>query len=275
MLRIALALLLSLQISDGFLQLPKPEANLIDFAKTLQKVTQLDIRLQVDSKDVDKPAFYLQGLKLVLGEGFVNTRKILMPGFHGPYPSVSSGLREIQIQAQGFFVDIFGMKRVPMNDGCWELVWRDGDMHGSLICGIDVPESAERNGAVFPKGKIYLSFPVWTPEGLATQQALKFEVAKRAEEYLRERDEELAKMQETSNPLSKIWHYRNAADALERYFITGYRRLKDRVPDSNGLMELAGGLLMNKRGYLWTKRDRHQVVLGSAHLVEQPKPVTE
>lgn len=267
-----LVLLLSLVSVQAFLVIPKPYEHLANVAESLQRTKHLDINLHVNdnSRSQDKAGFSLQGLTVGFGNS-VGSKSFKMPGASGFNPSISSGINELTIENQASFIDISGTQLVKMNNACWEIVWRDGDMAGSIICAFDMPVEAKRNGAILPKGRIYMTFPVWTHEGLATQQARKIDVEKRAMGYLGERDEELQKMQETSNPISKVWHYRNAAEAFEKYYITGYSTLKNLIPDQGDIIEMADGLLLTKKGTIWRNGDSKKVILGTAQISEPKK----
>jgi hypothetical protein len=71
-----------------------------------------------------------------------------MPGANGPSPQFSSGKRALQVRQNPSYIDKNGLQTVALENGCWELVWREGDICGNLICGFDVPyEVSYSNGA--------------------------------------------------------------------------------------------------------------------------------
>lgn len=267
MLTRLLLLATTLVVADGFLIAPKPVTALKDMA-VAQEGQKLDIHLQIGQKK-DAP-MYLQGLQLVLGDK-IEKSKVKMPGKHGPHPNLSSGIGGVDVVTEPFFIGMNGRENVLLEDGCWELIWRDGAPAGSLICAFDVPDDYVRNQATLTRGVVYLSFPVWTAEGLIDMQARKVDVMTRGEALLSDRDAELAKMQETDNILMKALHYRNAAEAVERFSLTGYHRFKEEVPDQEDVMPIHGGLLLTTKGTVWTKDkagglffNKHHNLLGSA-----------
>ncbi|EEC42645.1 predicted protein [Phaeodactylum tricornutum CCAP 1055/1] len=263
-------------LSDAFLLFPKPITNLVDMAKSIQQQKSLDVVLDFfgdsSQRDSSTPRLSLQGLRLKLGDSLVQARRIRMPGFHGPHPSLSSGIRDLSIQARGFFTDMLGRQEVDMRDGAWELVWKDGSAAGSLICGLDVPDrGVSRNGVAMPSGRLYLTFPVFTHEGYASQQARKEASEKRADEFLQERDDALCEMQSTDNLLKKALLYRKAAEAVEKYSLTGIKQLRKMVPSGDDLVAIPNGLLLTTKGTIWTKAlsGQKQILLGTAKLCQQ------
>ena len=112
------------------------------------------------------------------------------------------------------------------------------------------------NNAILPKGRLYMSFPVWTQENLAIGRAQRDEAAKKANDSLAEKDEEMAKMAGTSNPFSKLMHYRNAYEKMENYFMSGWQKLKEMIPATNDdIIDVGGGLLIQKKGTVFTKQN--------------------
>ena len=62
-----------------------------------------------------------------------------MPCANGSSPQFSSGKRALRLNQNPKFIDRNGLQTVALENGCWELVWREGDICGNLICGFDVP----------------------------------------------------------------------------------------------------------------------------------------
>lgn len=138
---------------------------------------------------------------------------------------------------------------------------------GSIICGFRLPAGANRNGAKIPAGRLYLSFPVWTRDGLDLKQSDKAEAEEMRKLHMEEKDEELRKMQETANLFKKALHYRNAAAAYEKHDMIGGSWMKH-IPSDDEVISIGDGLLMNKKGYVWTKEEgffgAHHTPLGQA-----------
>lgn len=259
--------------AHAFLSTPKPIEALVDLAKA-QKGLAFDVTLSV-GQNKEQPV-HLPGCQMELGGLSDMHSKIPMPGAHGHHPKLSSGPRHLKILQDPSFISMEGQKEVHLEDSCWELIWRDGEMSGCLICALGVPQEYRRGEAVLPQGPIYLSFPVWTHESLATMQARKLDVVTRGDLLLKERDDELAKMQQTDNLFAKALHYRNAAEAVERFSLTGYHKYKSEIPESNQVLSIGRGLLMNREGIAWAPKNdggpfskRANTIMGSARLSVQ------
>lgn len=194
--------------------------------------------------------------------------RIYMPGLDGRHPFLSSGVRHLKSVQDGEFVTLSGAKSVQTPKACWELVWKKDAPAGSLIVGFETPEAYGRNGVTLPEGEIYMNFPVWSKEGLDHARQQKSSANQRAKDCLEERDENMRKMLETQNPLMKILHYRNAFSAVESYKLQPLKEYDQTVPDESETAELQNGILINKKGFVWTRSSElsQQELLGSARL---------
>lgn len=83
------------------------------------------------------------------------------------------------------------------------------------------------------------SFPVWNADTLREFQERKEYVNGKAAEYLQDRDDELQKMQQTSNLFMKALHYRNAAAAVEKYSLQPVRSMAQ-VPTMDEVLPIHG-----------------------------------
>lgn len=251
-------------------QTRRPElATIVD----AQPDTRVAVGLDVGKSDEGSSRLAVKGLVLDLFQSAPQDDHVKMPGTDGPHPELSAGLRKLEFVEDGQFVSLQGVKRVTGSKGSWEIVWKEGAPAGSLLCGFEVPESYTRNDATLPKGCIYLSFPVWTAETLLDMQGEKQRIMDRASEALKEKNRELKKINETNNPFEKLWFYRNAAAAAEKYSIVPISRAK-LVPEQNEVIALSDDLLVTTKGTIWTKKSNgHQVLLGSATLNIVPKDV--
>ena len=196
---------------------------------------------------------------------------VQMPGFNGPHPHLSAGLRRLNLVKEGSFISQMGQQFVKALNGCWELVWRDGASAGNLICGLELPEDVKRNGATLPKGKIYITFPVWTKENLEMMQLRKEKILNQAREALEEKDAELAKMSETGNWLQKALHYRNAFAAAEKFYVQPKKQY-EMVPSKDEVVSFQDDLFVTTKGTVWTKSlpNGKQILLGAANLKLAP-----
>jgi hypothetical protein len=198
---------------------------------------------------------------------------IQLPGAHGPRPHLSSGIRRVNAVKDGSFINMDGVQPVELRDGVWEMIWRDESPAGLVICGFSLDRDVRRNEALLEKGHLYLTWPVWSKDGLEKQQASKADAEMKYKEFEAERDFELEKMSNTLNILKKALHFRNAAAATEKMDYTGLHYLVD-VPSANDVLEIGEGLQMVKIGTAWSKtgsfsdsfRANRQQLLGSATL---------
>jgi hypothetical protein len=242
--------------------------------KLIQDQTNQRVAVSLDIGQVDAPQAPRLAIKDMVFD-LMNTspmgEHVKMPGFNGPHPNLSAGLRRLNLVEEGTFISQVGQQFVKALNGCWELVWRDGAPAGNLICGLELPEEVKRNEAILPKGKIYITFPVWTKETLEQMQLQKGKIMGLANEALAEKDAELAKMQATGNILQKALHYRNAYAAAEKYFIQPKKQFES-VPSKDEVVAFQDDLLVTTKGTVWTKSlpNGKQVLLGAANLKLAP-----
>ena len=125
--------------------------------------------------------------------------------------------------------------------------------------------------AKLPQGTIYLNFPVWSPDGLATALAAQTKAVQRAKESLVKRDYELLQMKAATNPLKKVWHYRNAYAAAETHAFQPLQHYQEIVPSSEDeQIRLPGDLVLTTKGFVSTKQlpNGPQSLLGTAKLTK-------
>lgn len=97
-------------------------------------------------------------------------------------------------------------------------------------------------------------------------QGEKHRILTKASEYMKEKTRELEKINETNNPLEKLWYYRNAVAAAEKYGLQPITRA-NLVPESDDVIHLTDGFLVTAKGTIWTKKPNgNQILLGSATL---------
>ena len=260
-----LAFIASFSLSSAFLfQQPLAHPALAELSKA-QQGTLLSIQLDVDSKEGSQLA--LQGLQLELLISPAKNGYPLMPGANGPNPKLSTGPLGLNVKEPARFVDLTGSQIVPLENGCWEMLWRSDAPAGALICGFHLTQTVSRNQASLNSGRIYMSFPIWTRENLVQKQAYKREVEARAAQHLQERDDKLKEMQATNNLLQKALLYRSAAEAVEKWSLTNIQQAKY-IPEDDDVMPLKAGVLLTTEGTLWTKKDSNfrtrQILLGTA-----------
>ena len=257
--------------ANGFMtptQAVKPGLSNIVDAQPTQKVA---INLDIGGDDaVSRLA--ISGMTFDLHNALADYEHVLMPGFNGPHPKLSSGIRKLDLLKYGEFVSLAGAKTVKAIKGCWEMVWKEDSPAGALICGFEISEEYKRNDAVLSPGRIYLSFPVWTKETLAYAQAEKDRILSKAAEALKEKDAMMEKFYSDPNPLMKALHYRNAYAAAEMYYNQPVKRM-EQVPDDDEVIQLQDNLFCTTKGTIWSKAlpRGESVLLGAANLKPLPQ----
>lgn len=212
----------------------------------------LDIRLTVGGRDSDQ-LFVADGFQFELGEeGSDDVVAVPLPGANGPNPHLSRGAHAVETTKDGTFISLEGMQTVELRDGAWEMVWRRNSVAGMLVCGFNLGEDARRNSCVLEKGAIYITFPVYTEEGLATVQANKAKKQAAYDMHKKERDVQLDLVRDAPNPLMKALHYRNACQSVESMYDTGLRRLAEVPSTEADVIKIGVGLRAVKTGTLWT-----------------------
>jgi len=223
---------------------------------TTQEGAKFNIRMDIGQKD-NEAHLHLKNFGIeLLQEGTVKKdERVGLPGADGPHPQTSTGALPLNVFSTPSFVDMFGTQSVRFEKGAWEVVWKKDQMCGGVIIGLQVPAGATRNSntASLPAGRLYMSFPVWTEDGLAEKQGLKRETESKCKEYIEEKMDEIRKMEETSNLFMKALHYRNAIAAVEKIDFSGIRTLENSVPDDTDTLPIGNGLMMNTKGTLWRK----------------------
>jgi hypothetical protein len=246
----------------------RPGLDQVVESQTDQRVA---VSLDIGTPEEHSSRLAVKGLVLDLKNELPSESHVKMPGYNGPHPNLSSGIRRLDLVEEGSFISQTGKNIVSILNGCWEFVWRDGAAAGSLLCGFELPEEYKRNDAKLPKGRVYLAFPIWTKETLEKMQDEKARIMELASQALVEKDKHLAKMHETGNIFQKALHYRNAFAAAEKYIMQPTERMKF-VPSKDEVIPFQEDLLITTKGTVWTKNlpNGKQVLLGSAILDHVP-----
>lgn len=215
-----------------------------------QQATTLNIKLDVGTTKESRMS--VSGMVLELLPKVANYVHPKMPGADGPHPQLSSGVRTLNLIEDGSYVDMMGKRTIKALNGCWEMIWRENGAFGSLICGFDIPEDCIRNDATLPKGRMYLSFPVWTKIGLKDAQEAKDKVLALTDGHMDEKKNEIELMQATNNPFMKAFHFRNALAAIEKYTLYDINAAK-MVPTDSEVIPLQDDLLLSTKGMVFSK----------------------
>lgn len=270
----AVLIALFFPLGNSFI-LERPSVPLADLGQLVE--AQTDRRLAV-SLDIGKPGsisrLAIKDMVFDLTKSAPSFKDdfVKMPGFHGPNPSLSGGLRTMTTVQDGSFISMAGSENVKPLKGCWEIIWRKGAPSGSMLCGFEIDQDYKRNDATLSKGTVYVSFNTWTSQGLKHAQDVKEKSSKRANIAEQKKDEEIAKMAQTSNVLQKVLHYCNAVSAAEDYSKepTASNKL---VPSSDEVIHFEGDMYVSAKGHVWTKNlpSSKPVILGTARLSSVPK----
>ena len=239
----------------------------------------LDARLTVGL--TKENSFVIDGFQFqlgrTLGDGasdMPSAKGVPLPGVNGPKPHLSSGAMPVECKQPGQYINLQGLQRVEFTDGVFEIVWRESAPAGVLICGFHLDRDAERNDCILEKGNIYLTFPVWSEDGLRQERAKKERAQVEYDKHERERNNELELMKETPNLLMKALHFRQACQATEKMDFSGLHQYMD-VPSSSDV-KICGDLHCVKTGTVWRTngnafndpfRSAKQRLLGSASLL--------
>ena len=235
----------------------------------LQQLKQTDqgakfsVRMDI-GKNENEAHLNLDGLGLELLQTVVpKSDRVGLPGADGPHPKTSTGALALNVLSTPCFIDMFGTQKVRFEKGAWEVIWKKDQRCGALICGFQLPAGAKRNAnsAELPAGRVYLSFPIWTEDGLASRRSEKREAEIKCKEYNEEKLDEIKKFEEASNLFMKAMHYRNAVAAVEKIDLSGIRSM-DHIPGDSDVLPVGRGFLMNTKGTVWNKENNF---IGSRH----------
>jgi len=212
----------------------------------------------------------IRDTKLEFHRGDALEDHVAMPGSNGPEPAVSTGALQLDVVDGGHFISMKGAENIKLAHSCWEINWWKDAPAGALICGFEVMEDYKRNEAILPKGRTYLSFPMWEKKSLDFFRKKKAIIIEQADAALKQKDEEMSKMCETNNPIMKALHYRNAYAASTRYMDLPRDRMAT-IPEEGEVIELPNGLFLTTKGLIWAKskvplRAGQQVLLGTANI---------
>lgn len=182
---------------------------------------------------------------------------VKLPGADGGHKKISTGHRALEVLQDGQFVNMMGTQYVHAEQSCWELCWVKDRPAGTLICGFHVPDEYSRNDAKIPKGNLYVSFVVWTEQGLKEGQAEKDRVEAQIEALKKDRQEHMSKFDTTNNPIMKALHLRNAFAVIEKQGEVPHRKLENIPSKGDDLVRLQNNLLLNPTGHVFTMETNH------------------
>lgn len=254
--------------SSGFI-FPKPISIKTGLVQVVDAQETKTLNIKLDIGNFPDTYLSIRDMVVALSSAESKCSHPKMPGAHGPQPQLSSGVRSLDVLEDGYFIGMNGKVMVKALNGCWEMVWREHNAFGSLIFGFEIPEDYVRNHASLPKGRLYLSFPVWTKIGLKEAQDMKQRTLARTKDLIADKVKEFEKMDATSNPFKKAMHFRNALTAVEKHSLIDVRGF-DSIPTNDGIIYLQDDLLLSKAGMAFSKdriyfQSKHDL-LGTAYV---------
>jgi len=219
---------------------------------------QLNIQLHVG--DEESGFLTVQDMIIQLGDRYNKDEEERV---RLPCNDVSSGGHRLNVVSKGTYVNMKGLQHVDCDKGCWEICWTRGSPAGTILFALNLPQTYSRNEVILPGGNLWLSFPVWTSEGLKYGQKAKQEVLDEIEFYDRKWNEELDEYEMTENPIMRMIHewsahfYATKCDDLYDYSL-------DTIPDDEHCHKLQEDLLLSSRGLIWKRDGNDDVLMGHA-----------
>lgn len=188
-----------------------------------------------------------------------------LPGDKGPFSGCSTSASRVNIISKGSYISMKGQEHVECERSCYQVSWVSGRPAGTLVCGFTLAQSYKRNNAVLPEGPLFLSFPVWTKEGLQYGQNLKNEVLEEIAMYTQKWEAELVKYQAVRehNPIMAMIH-QHLADVYATKCDDLYDYSLDTIPEDDDCIEMQDDLLISKRGLIWKCNGETDVLIGQA-----------
>jgi hypothetical protein len=258
----------------NFFQSPDPIVIRPDLLQITEKQEDKKLNIQLCIGHPDEAQMAITGMVIELHHEAADYEHVILPGADGPHRDLSTGHRRLDVLSEGHFVSLLGTRHVKTVKGCWEMCWRKDKPAGTLVCGFEIPQEYKRNAAVLPESKMFLSFPLWTAEGLKYGQEEKKKVQEEAQRFLEKRDEELYKFDMTDNQIMKALHLRSAFAADEKYNDMPHDTL-ELIPDDHEVINLQDDLLLTTNGVIWVKDAEFgsvdHTLLGLATIVPEVK----
>lgn len=225
--------------------------------------TNLNIELHVG--DEEHGFLTVQDMIIQLGGRFEDDdeERVSLPGNDARHSKYTAGARRMNVVSKGTFIDSKGTQHVECEKRSWEMCWVKGRPAGTIVFAFNLAQTYKRNQAILPGGNMWLSFPVWTLEGLKSGQMAKREVLDEIDFYTQKWNKELDKFEMTSNPILRAIYEHNAhkyatrCDDLYDYSL-------DTIPDDDQYSKIQEDLLLSKKGLIWKKDGNDDILLGHA-----------
>lgn len=226
-----------------------------DFISKVNEGILLNIGFDIprNIKDKTSPRLYIKGLSIMLKNMQAKANHSHLPQKTVGAPITRTGPLNVETQADGHFVSMNGTQNVEFEHGCWEMLWQVGKPAGSIICSFDLAKDVSRNDAVLQAGNVYMTFPVFSREGLSDLRARKANYETEIKKHTDLQAEELKKTSETKNLLMKAVHFRRAVAANEKVSLMR-TNFYDKIPTvDDEMISFGDDLVLYKKGTVWSK----------------------
>ena len=268
-----LFLFLFISTSDGFMENLGPSVGKKQIRSGLDKlvdskdIMEKQMKLQLHVGDEQKGFLSVRDMVIQLGGKVgLDEDRMQLPGDTGPFSECTTGALVLSVVSPGSYISMKGEEHVECEPGaCYQICWVAGRPAGHMVFGFTLPKAYQRNQAHLPEGPLFLSFPVWSKEGLEYGQNLKNEVLEEIAMYTQKWNEELDKYQAVRgrNPIMGMLHkhlahvYATKCDELYDYSL-------ETIPEDGDCIVMQEDLLISKRGLIWKSNGEHDVLIGQA-----------
>lgn len=265
----------SLQGCKGFL-VSKPDVYaspiIPEFISKVNEGILLNVGFDIprNIKDKTSARLYIKGLSIMLKNMQAKANHSYLPQKTIGAPITRTGPLKVETHADGHFVSMNGTQNVEFEHGCWEMLWQVGKPAGSVICSFDLARDVSRNDAVLQAGNVYVTFPVFSKEGLSDLRSRKANYEAEIKKHTDLQAKELKNTNESKNLLMKAVHFRRAVAANEKISLMR-TNFYDKIPTiDDEIISFGDDLVLCKKGTVWSKgsgaKGAKEIQVGQASL---------
>lgn len=168
-------------------------------------------------------------------------------------PISRTGPLGLETQSPGRFVSIYGEQLVNFQDGCWEVAWKEGNLHGSLLCAFSLEKQISRNDATLHAGEVYVAFPIFSKQGLDTLRLKKNNYETLFKSHKDKQDNELEVVNNTNNLLKKAIHFRRAVAANEKASMMRTHAYEHIPRNDEDIIAISDDFVIHSKGVVMSK----------------------
>jgi len=257
-----LALAFILPQNQAFIVSGGPETRplLTEFArKHAQEGIPLNVRLDIPENvfDAKSSHLYIKDLMVRLRNDLGPTENFAsLPKIDGPAVVLRTGPLGLETESSGNFISIKGTEQVSLANGSWEMLWLEKKAAGSIVLAFDLDHNVRRNDAILKSGGVYISFPVFTIEGLKAMREERKEFEDTMQLHIDTEAQELKIVNETKNLFTKALHFRRAVVANEKFMRMRAIGAADVPSKDEDLMQVGEDLVIFSKGSVWSKESK-------------------